>query len=450
MRLSIALLLILNYSLLLSQNNMEWVRLDGNSNQANQCNATSDCFATVPEHCYSLIFTPTFVDQISGNVSQEDSLLFTSYTTFFRIDCASNNEHSVVFNESCIMTDNSTETQACPAIEQRFNSSGNSGAVFVKKDSSYIMHTICFQVPLGDTLEVVIRELPLSPVQSNASLGTSGNAITEALDVANLLIISDMYCDTTPPIQDYVGINETDPKQMLHVNGAILIGDDDPEELGSIRFRNNQFEGYNILGWQAFNDADTDPNNERISSFAILSNDIILQEGGNSFSVDLSDYENYWTLDGSNNLRYFNGNVTIGSNSLPSDKLTVVNGGLDVVFNSQSQSPHIDLKETSTSDGARINFTHSSTSNLWTLYGFPSTNIASSRFNIFHNSSGNIVSITGDGNVGINGGPNTDLHVIHKSDDDNIGFKIQNSDTDDWIRMYVSESDGPLLIYSTK
>lgn len=176
-----------------AQNNMEWINMEALPANLTACTAPSQSCCGNDESiiCYALVFTPTFVDALTGNMSPADSLVFTSYTTFFRIDCAPDNEHSIVYNESCIMNDNSTTTQFCPTIEQRFNSSGNSGFVYVKPGESYIIHQVCVQVEPGEIVELEIREPPAHNVQSNCSLGSGQNAITENLDVDNLMVEMD-------------------------------------------------------------------------------------------------------------------------------------------------------------------------------------------------------------------------------------------------------------------
>lgn len=173
--------------------NMKWVLMDTipANLESGSCSSLTDCSSLDNVICFALTFTPTFIDEMTGMMVSDDSLLLSSYTTFFEMDCASNNMTSIFYNESCIMLDNSDYLSVCPALGQRFNSSGNSGNLFVYPDSSYVLHQVCFSVPNGETLDINIRT---GAVQSNASLGNVMNAITENLDVIDLNIDADFDC----------------------------------------------------------------------------------------------------------------------------------------------------------------------------------------------------------------------------------------------------------------
>lgn len=153
------------------------------------CIDATDCLADTNVICYALTFTPTFFDAGDSITISADSLLLTSYTTFFRIDCAMDEKLSIVSNESCIMVDNSTNVQFCPSFEQRFNCSGNSGNTYVKPDEEAVLHQVCFTISAGNPVTPIIREPPMQNVQSNASLGTTPpNVLTENLDVAEITV----------------------------------------------------------------------------------------------------------------------------------------------------------------------------------------------------------------------------------------------------------------------
>ncbi|MCP9767177.1 hypothetical protein EGI22_04595 [Lacihabitans sp. LS3-19] len=77
---------------------------------------------------------------------------------------------------------------------------------------------------------------------------------------------------------------------------------------------------------------------------------------------------------------------------------------LHIETNNSPSVPHILLREDNVSDGARINFENAGVgSNRWTLYGINSVVPSSSRFNFFHTSFGNILTISGDGNTKMEG-----------------------------------------------
>lgn len=119
-----------------------------------------------------------------------------------------------------------------------------------------------------------------------------------------------------------------------------------------------------------------------------------------------------------NGTSYFNGGkVAIGQ--------TGANGFLDILANNSGSEPHINLVDNGSS-GSRINFTNTGTTNgnVWTLFGNTNNTTANSRFNLWHTGSGNILTATGNGNVGIGGiTPNSTLDV-------NGTFKVQNTGAD--------------------
>ena len=472
----------------LNAQNMSWVRAEDNTLSTGSCTETSDCSATTPIHCYSLIYTPTFVDEATGMAAPENELQLNSYTTFFEMDCAANNLTSVQSMASCIMIDNSDSLNVCPALGQRFNLSGNGGTSMVTKGVSYTIHTICFEVPDGDTLAINIRT---GPVQSNASLGTGGSAITENLDVADLVINSTALCNPPPP--NFVGINEPNPLQMLHVNGALLIGNGNDDEPGSLRYRNGDFEGFGANGWtklsdnlgnhlatedldmaaqkitdlgtptqlsdaatkgyvDAHTDNDSDPTNELTLDFGLNSDILSYKDNSGTYNADLSVYDNGWIKNVNDNLSYFDGDVVISSSSTsPSDMFTVVDGGIDITRNSTGSNGQLDLTESESNDGARINFLNTgSASNLWTLYGYSNNTPENSRFNIYHSGTGNILTAKGSGDLGVGGTPNTDLHLYHGTNVSADGLKIQNvGSNNNWMRFYVFNSSGNMNLYST-
>jgi hypothetical protein len=160
-----------------SQNNMEWVL----ESQSNTCGGTTDCSASVWEICYSLQFIPP--------QSLENSFL-TNYTTYFEINCANDNIHSVISNQSCSMTDNSTSSQLCPSDAQLFSSNGDNGAIFVLPGQPINLHQVCFRIPQGETLFVSINS---GPSKASYTLGGVPGIIN--LDVANLIIDGGLICD---------------------------------------------------------------------------------------------------------------------------------------------------------------------------------------------------------------------------------------------------------------
>lgn len=190
MKILIFLLLALSASTIANSQNCEWILVEQVPQDVvdpGGCTVQSNCDGAVVNLCYALVHT----SPVTTNL--------TSYTTFFRMDCPTDgsNNHSITYNESCIMTDNSTESIACPTIEQRFNSSGNGDYPSTQAGQTYILHTVCFNVPLGESLTVQART---GTVQSNASYGSNANGDFQTVDLTfdDLVINTNTACALLP------------------------------------------------------------------------------------------------------------------------------------------------------------------------------------------------------------------------------------------------------------
>jgi hypothetical protein len=87
------------------------------------------------------------------------------------------------------------------------------------------------------------------------------------------------------------------------------------------------------------------------------------------------------------------GNVGIGT--------TASGGKLHVKADSSPTTPQLILEEDA-EEGARLSFINNSgSSNSWTLYGMPNATAANAIFNLYYSGFGNIMSLKGNGNVGI-------------------------------------------------
>lgn len=125
----------------------------------------------------------------------------------------------------------------------------------------------------------------------------------------------------------------------------------------------------------------------------------------------------------------------IGKNYI-SERLSIgetdnANAGLSINKNSTGTYSHIELKETTANDGARLSFSNTAeATNNWLLYGRADNTIADGRFNIFHTTTGNIVQITGDGLFGIMRAPTTNqLEVNGTASKTVAGGFLANSDS---------------------
>ncbi len=143
----------------------------------------------------------------------------------------------------------------------------------------------------------------------------------------------------------------------------------------------------------------TDPND----------NDKLYNVGGtlhwNGNAVGTSGSAGGWTDDGTN---IYNTTLTdkvgIGTNS--------PNGKLGIKHNSSISDPHIFLHEDG-NDYARMNFKNNNGSNYWTIEAYVASNSRNDRLNFWNGASGDLLSLTGDGRLGLNVGisPKTSFHV---------------------------------------
>lgn len=104
--------------------------------------------------------------------------------------------------------------------------------------------------------------------------------------------------------------------------------------------------------------------------------------------------------------------------------------------NSTISKPHLKLEETG-NDFARLELTNTSvTDSYWHVAGLPSSTSANARLNFyFRNASGaaDRMTITGNGEVGINGNPTARLHIYQRSQTVGTGLRFtDNTSNADW------------------
>jgi len=111
-----------------------------------------------------------------------------------------------------------------------------------------------------------------------------------------------------------------------------------------------------------------------------------------------------------------------------------------ITGNSSITAPQLLLHEEA-ADYARINFTNTSGGTYWAIAGGTNASTADARLNVFHSATGDILSITGDGRVGINAAnPSSSLYLSYPSGVGN-SFKLNNqTDGDEW-EMYMWSSN---------
>ena len=110
-----------------------------------------------------------------------------------------------------------------------------------------------------------------------------------------------------------------------------------------------------------------------------------------------------WSTSGTNTY-YNSGDVGIGTSS--------IDAKLEVFHNSSLSDPHIRLHENG-NDYARLNFENNNGSNYWSIAAYIASNVQNDRLNFWNGTSGDVMTITGDGEVGIGVGisPKVPFHV---------------------------------------
>lgn len=110
-----------------------------------------------------------------------------------------------------------------------------------------------------------------------------------------------------------------------------------------------------------------------------------------------------WTINATN-ITYNSGDVGIGTSS--------IDAKTEIFHNSSLSDPHILLHENG-NDYARLNFKNNNGSNYWSIASYIASNNQNDRLNFWNGTSGDVMTITGDGEVGIGVGisPKVRFHV---------------------------------------
>ncbi len=155
---------------------MHWVYLPPGTNGT--CVSNTDCCTNV--FCYGLEYTPEFTGDL------------TNYTTGFLANCVAGSS-PVLSNTSCIMTDNSFESDDCAGSGMvLFDDSGFDGLVPVTAGVPLIIHQVCFLAPVGATITVL--EDTVTDLSAGINLA-GGGFVTDYPQYDDTLIIS-----RTPPV----------------------------------------------------------------------------------------------------------------------------------------------------------------------------------------------------------------------------------------------------------
>lgn len=130
----------------------------------------------------------------------------------------------------------------------------------------------------------------------------------------------------------------------------------------------------------------------------------VLKWNGASWTPATDDAGNSpWQSSGTN-VYYNSGDVGIGTSS--------PDGSLEVYDNSSLSDPHILLHENG-NDYARLRMQNNNGDNYWTIAAYIASNARNDRLNFWNGTSGDVMTITGDGEVGIGVGisPKVGFHV---------------------------------------
>lgn len=193
--------------------------------------------------------------------------------------------------------------------------------------------------------------------------------------------------------QGSVGIGTAKPEKLLHVEGDLFVN----SSKGAIDF------GY--------------PNNGNQWHLATLN-------GG-------EDLQFFSKAEGSttNNRRLIlkqNGQIGIGNLASPT-------GQVEIASNSTVANPHLILTE-SGDDFARLTFRNTQApAKFWSIAGYNASSTANERLNFYHSTTGDILTILGNGNVGIrNTNPTARLYIGQGGQTVGSGLRFNDGANDDW------------------
>ncbi len=156
-----------------------------------------------------------------------------------------------------------------------------------------------------------------------------------------------------------------------------------------------EYPSPSVIGLRGNNISENTPNNGDVLKWDVADS---------SWTPSADDAGNSLWTPNATNIYYNGGDVGIGTNS--------PDGKFEITTNSSLTDPHILLHEDG-NDYARLNFRNNNGSNYWTIASYIASNNKNDRLNIWNGVGGDILSITGDGRMGLGVGisPKTTFHI---------------------------------------
>ncbi|MEN7547011.1 tail fiber domain-containing protein [Rapidithrix thailandica] len=180
--------------------------------------------------------------------------------------------------------------------------------------------------------------------------------------------------------------------------------------------------------------------------FLQVEGDLFVNSSKGAIDFGYPDNGNQWhlsTLNAGEDLQFFskadgsavnsrrlifkqNGQVGIGN-------LTNPTGQMEIASNSTAASAHLTLTEAG-NDFARLNFRNTEASaKFWSIAGYNASTISNERLNFYHSITGNLLTIRGDGNVGVfDASPTARLHIGQQGQAVGNGLRFDDGVNQDW------------------
>ena len=228
-------------------------------------------------------------------------------------------------------------------------------------------------------------------IQNTGDLDSTNELQSLSLNGSNLSL-SDGGSVTLPEYSAGPGITIT-PALEIQNTGDTDPNDDLTTSTSAGGDLGGTFPNPNVIALQGQPLANTPPSNGQV-----------LKWTGTEWSpaTDIQGQQ-IWSTSG-NNIFYNAGRVGIGTSSIDAE--------MEIFHNSSLSDPHLLLHENA-NDYARLNWQNNNGSNYWSLAAYVASNPRNDRFNVWNGSQGDILSITGDGEMGLNVGisPKVSFHV---------------------------------------